>query len=286
MNVLAKILPLATLLATATATSKQIAEFRHINLSPNNEKSPFVGFPNASGIASIQLHYDPAAATGKKRKICIQTRVVGFSPEMLKIYKAKMTRNGVTPYVDFSNLLRSDRPTFSGCRFVNQPTFHDIRYNPELFYVNAYVASSPTSVSDRGVRGQLVQRLFTNVTTDENNVQFEMPGFKASGVTTIWFENAGTKMCINATIKGYDLLLAHFHLGEPGENGVLVADLSSLRVAARRYLGCGSFASLGITNSQLADNVLANPSKYYIQFHVDDVESGLFNYAIRGQFGD
>ena len=129
MKTFAKIPLLATLLATATATSKQIAEFPQINLTPNNEKSPFIGFPNATGVASVQLHYDPAAVTGRKRKICIQTNIVGFVPRKLKIYKAKMTRNGAAPYVDFSNLLSSDRPTFTGCRFVNQTTFHDIREN-------------------------------------------------------------------------------------------------------------------------------------------------------------
>lgn len=152
--------------------------------------------------------------------------------------------------------------------------------------MNAYVTGSPSAVSKRGIRGQLVQRLFTDVSTDENNEQFEVPGFKASGVVTIWFENAGTTMCINASINGYDPRIAHFHRGGPDENGVLVANLSAQRVAARRYLGCGSFSSLGVTNSQLGDDVLANPSNYYIQFHLDDVDSGLFNYAVRGQFGD
>ena len=156
----------------------------------------------------------------------------------------------------------------------------------ELFYVNAHVARPPSPVSKHGIRGQLVQRLFTKVNNDENFDQFDVPGFKASGVATIWFENAGTRMCINATIKGYDPLIAHIHRGVPRKNGVLVANLSAQRVAARRYLGCAPFSSLGVTNSHLADNVLANPSNYYIQFHLDDVDSGLFNYAIRGQFGD
>ena len=151
--------------------------------------------------------------------------------------------------------------------------------------MQANVAASPSALSTRGIRGQLVQRLSTDVNTEENVSPFEVD-LDAYGDVTISLEVAGTTMCIDATIKGFDPLVCHFHKGNVDKNGVLVANLSSLRVAAGRYLGCAAFSSLGISNNQLGAEFLASPSSYYIQFHQNKEGSGVFNNAIRGQFGD
>ena len=151
--------------------------------------------------------------------------------------------------------------------------------------MDAGVASSPSALSRRGIRGQLVQRLYTDVNTDENVAQYETD-LDASGDVTMSLEVAGTTLCMDATITGYDPLVSHFHKGDFGKNGALVANLSSLRVSPGRYLGCASFSMLGISNNQLGAEFLASPSSFYIQFHGDKEGSGHFNEVVRGQFGD
>lgn len=317
MKVFATIPLLATLLATATADSVRGArelkehtgsgdaattkppqrevpvsastvtswKFPQVKLTQANVKFPSIGVPYGAGIAAVQLYYDSAAVLANRRKVCIQTNVLGFIPGQLKIYRATITASGSAPYVDFNSLLKDDSPTFSGCRYVNTTTFNDMKDNSEMFYVEADVAASPYALSRRGIRGQLLQRLSTDVNIDENVAEYEIE-LDASGDVTMSLEAAGTTLCIDATIEGFDPLVCHFHKGDYGKNGVRIADLSTLRVSPGRYLGCASFSALGISNNQLGAEFHESPSSYYIQFHGTKSGGGRFNDVVRGQFGD
>jgi hypothetical protein len=50
-------------------------------------------------------------------------------------------------------------------------------------------------------------------------------------VAAVKFESAGTEICVDATIQGFDPVLAHLHNAQPGVNGPLVVNFSSTRVA-------------------------------------------------------
>lgn len=153
----------------------------------------------------------------------------------------------------------------------------------EYFYVNAQVAESPESLRLRGIRGQFIQRLTTDVSADEEVGQYEQD-LDASGTATISFEDGGTTICMDANITGFDPVASHFHNGPAGANGDLVADFSKFRVAPGRFLGCNTLSGLGIDDSEIASKVLDQPSDFYIQFHLGKQGSGKFNTAIRGQF--
>jgi CHRD domain len=62
----------------------------------------------------------------------------------------------------------------------------------------------------------------------------------ASGVATIKFESAGTVICIDATIMGFDPALAHIHNAKAGSNGVLLVDFTSTKIAPGRFLDASS----------------------------------------------
>jgi CHRD domain len=152
--------------------------------------------------------------------------------------------------------------------------------------VDAGVADSPPSLARLGIRGQLVQGYKTSMSTAEEVDDVE-ENFVGSGVAKVWFEEAGKMMCIDATIVGFDPVVAHLHKGDFGENGVLMAVLSSKKKSPGRFLGCGELSQLRVDSSQrsiLAADFLEYPSHYYIQFHEKSVEYPEFHNAIRGQF--
>ena len=148
--------------------------------------------------------------------------------------------------------------------------------------MNAHVAVDPTALFNRAIRGQLRQRFRTSVVPSE-----EVSPFKgksgASGDATISFDAAGTVICIDATIKGFNPVLVHLHNGKAGSNGDVVVDFSSKKVAPGRFLGCGKLSELGVTNVLLATKILENLSNFYLNFHLGKPNTGDFNVAIRGQ---
>ena len=142
--------------------------------------------------------------------------------------------------------------------------------------MNTHVAGDPTDLFNRAIRGQLRQRFRTGVVPSE-----EVSPFKgksgASGDATISFESAVKLICIDATIKGFNPVLAHLHNGNAGSNGDVVVDFSSMKVAPGRFLGCAS------TSVLLATKILENPESFYFNFHLGEPNTGDFFVAIRGQ---
>ncbi|KAI2505692.1 CHRD domain [Fragilaria crotonensis] len=299
MNVLAiiQLLVAATLFTTTTTatdinsvrgarqlTSDSVITYSQIKLTQGNEVSPFIGVPFATGIATVKLDFKPSR-TNAKWKVCIQTNIIGFTPGLLHVHKGKISENGGA-VVDFSDMLGSS-PTFSGCVSVAQSLYNDIKDNPLcvtgfVLCVNAHVAGDPTSLFNRAIRGQVLQKFRTKVVPSE-----EVSPFKgksgASGFATVSFENAGKAICIDATITGFNPVLAHLHNAKSGSNGAVVVNFTSKKVATGRFLGCGTLSELGVTDSSLASKILANPSSFYFNFHLGNPDTSDFNVAIRGQ---
>ena len=152
----------------------------------------------------------------------------------------------------------------------------------DLFYVKAHVAGDPTALFNRAIRGQLRQRFRTKVVPSE-----EVSPFKgksgASGISTISFEAAGTVICIDATVKGFNPVLVHLHNAKASLNGDVVVDFSSKKVAPGSFLGCGKQSELGVTNALIAQKILADPSSFYFNFHLGKPGTTDVNVAIRGQ---
>ena len=148
--------------------------------------------------------------------------------------------------------------------------------------MNAHVAGDPTALFNRAIRGQLRQRFRTTVVPSE-----EVSPFKgksgASGTATISFEAAGTVICIDATVKGFNPALVHLHNAKAGLNGDVVVDFSTKKVAPGLFLGCGKLSELGATDTLVAQKILAGPSNFYFNFHLGKPGTNDFNVAIRGQ---
>ena len=73
----------------------------------------------------------------------------------------------------------------------------------EFFYVNAHVAAEPVTLFNSGIRGQFKQRFTTPLVPSEAVSPLKGKS-GASGTAKISFESAGSVMCIDATIKGFD----------------------------------------------------------------------------------
>ena len=140
MKVLATLQILVTLLTITNAavesvsgprelTKKSVITRFQVKLTPANELTPFIGVPNAAGVAQVKLDFRPSrSGAGGKWKVCIETNVIGFTPGLLHIHKGTISENGGVA-VDFTTLL-SDDPVFDGCVTVTQAVFNDIKLNP------------------------------------------------------------------------------------------------------------------------------------------------------------
>ena len=157
----------------------------------------------------------------------------------------------------------------------------------EGYYVDAGVSDSPADLAKLGIRGQLVQGYKTKMSTAEE-VDGVEEDFVGSGTAKVWFEEGGKTMCIDATVEGFRAKVAHIHRGDFGENGVQMAVFSKFTKAdGSCFLGCGSLSALGVDASQratFAEDFLANPSHYFIQFHEKKEGTTEFHNGIRGQF--
>jgi len=275
---------LALLLSTADADNRhggaKSTTFPNIKLTPTNEIDPFKGVAFASGKADVTL-------TSKKRRwqVCIRSSVEGFIPGLLHIHAGKISENG-NLVVDFSSMLSKSDPDFYGCVKVTKTLFDDIKLNPDLYYVNAHVAGAPDNVKNLAIRGQLVQAFSTTVLPSEEVSPF-VGKDGASGVARIKFESAGTVICIDATIQGFDPVLAHVHNAQPGVNGPLVVNFSDTKIAPGRFLGCITLSVPAESGQPTIENVVSildNPADYYFNFHGGVPQTSDYNIAIRGQF--
>jgi CHRD domain len=167
------------------------------------------------------------------------------------------------------------------CCFVSQ----------EKFYLNAHVASDPAALAMMTIRGQLVQKFTASLTGSKEVTPFK--GAKnTSGKATVSFEEAGTVACFDAsfyqTVKSSSVpvapfMLAHVHMGAKGTNGAVVLEFTPTRVSSERFFGCRTMKELGISSIQVIADILADPTKFYVNAHVGKAGTDNFNVAVRGQ---
>lgn len=104
----------------------------------------------------------------------------------------------------------------------------------------------------------------------------------AHGVSTISFEEGGNVACIDATIEGFDPLVAQLR-GGPVSNKPLTLDFSSQRLAPGRFNGCIELSAPGTAASVVAaKNILHDPTAYYFLFK----QTKSSTQAIGGQLND
>jgi hypothetical protein len=157
--------------------------------------------------------------------------------------------------------------------------------------VNAQIAEAPSALMIRGVRGQLVQELTTHLTASEEVAPFiGMKG--AHGVATISFEEAGTMVCIDATIEGFDPAVAHLVRRASGgskKKGTKIFNFSTKRLAPGRFNGCGSLSQLALDGNfasvDTVASILHDPTAFCFHFHQAKGDSDN-NHGIRGQLDD
>jgi CHRD domain len=161
----------------------------------------------------------------------------------------------------------------------------------EKFYLNAHVAAEPTALSLMTIRGQLVQKFTANLTGSKEVSPFKGPK-NSSGKATVSFEDAGTVACFDASFSKASksssapvssFMLAHVHMGAKGTNGAVVLEFTPTRVSGQRFYGCRTLKELGISSIHVIADILADPTKYYVNAHVGKAGTDDFNLAVRGQ---
>jgi hypothetical protein len=132
-----------------------------------------------------------------------------------------------------------------------------------------------------GIRGQLVQGFKASLQNQQTVTPYDNVIPDASGTASMTVESAGEIVCFDASIDGFDPMLAHLRFGEIGTNGNLVIDFSSTKVGTGRYLGCVPIGRLGIDIATVLA-ILAHGDSYYFEFHDAESEPDFYT-TIRGQ---
>jgi hypothetical protein len=280
-----------------------------IQLLPTSEVAPFLGVEFASGKAEIDVIFEEDRM-GSEYLICIRATICGFTPELLHIHSADIFENGVV-FADMTNLIDGDSP-IDGCVDTTKKFYELLLFDPvsiivtnrcvrrmriatnclissllyslfqDKFYLNAHVAGTPDELFLMGIRGQLLQA-FTAPLIPEEAVSPFLGVHGSSGVATMRFEAGGSKVCFDAKIIGFDPASAHLHSGAVGQNGGVVFNFSSTKVAPGRFFGCLTIEELNTSITEVRE-ILADGYAYYFNFHrfADPNSLGFFN-TIRGQ---
>lgn len=137
------------------------------------------------------------------------------------------------------------------------------------------------AVETHGIRGQLVQGFTAVIQLVQTPPPNRNVVHGASGKASISVESAGQVICFDANINGFDSSKAQLHAGEMESKGILVMDLSPIKVGTGRFFGCRSIETLGI-DIQTVLRFLADGEGYYLEFPLDEVQEDL-RASLRGQ---
>ena len=141
----------------------------------------------------------------------------------------------------------------------------------------ALALAGPASAAKMGGADQ-GGRPFSTVLTGEAEVNNEgVPNkgdLDGTGSATITVNPGQGEVCYELSVE--DIMLpaigAHIHVGDAGENGMVVVPLTSPD-ASGVSSGCAD------VSRELALEIIRNPENYYVNVHTRDFENG----AIRGQ---
>jgi hypothetical protein len=104
----------------------------------------------------------------------------------------------------------------------------------------------------------------------------------------VWTHKVGHDDILLGPLKAifsYSLLpsVARLYYGQPGMNGPVVFDFSSVKTGPGRFFGCIPIEQLGPNiNVQVVCEVLADGYLYYFQFHQSTTEPGFLT-TVRAQ---
>jgi hypothetical protein len=90
--------------------------------------APFVGLPFAVGVAEVQVIYEEGR-TGSEFLICIEAKILGFSPQLLHIHNAEIFENGAV-FADLTSLLVDGTPETAGCVEISQQFYNILLADP------------------------------------------------------------------------------------------------------------------------------------------------------------
>lgn len=123
-------------------------------------------------------------------------------------------------------------------------------------------------------------RPLSTVLTPEQEVApfVGIPG--ASGEFSARFNPGLEQICVDLRTEGVDLVLAHIHTGAAGTNGPVPFDFSSLiDTESGTAIGCLP------ADRELIQDIIADPSGYYVNVHEDVPPNAGFFQGVRGQLG-
>ncbi len=204
-------------------------------------------------------------------QVCFDLTVSGIDPATAAhIHQAPVGRNG--PVVVG---LTAPTPTSSSCVGVDAALVTSIVSNPAGFYVNVHNAAFPNGA----LRGQLSrgERPMGTILNGASEVDaagaFRKGDPDGSGLAIITVHPEIDTVCAELRVQRIEAAAAaHIHQAAFGVNGAVVMTLPTPGADGR------ATACTAVTN-ELADQIAANPSGFYVNVHNVAFPSG----ALRGQ---
>jgi hypothetical protein len=208
---------------------------------------------------------------------CLDANLQGFVPEVLQIASGKINEVG-TVIADFSPALSNTEPRFRGCaELLLDDWLHMIR-NPDEHYIRA----SPGGVAENyAIRGQIWQAFPALLSNDQVVAPFDTVVEGATGRVRVSVEEGGNRVFFDATVIGFDPVVAKLAQGDPGENGIIVLNFSSTKIGEGRFLGSLTIDELGVSYQHVVE-MLADPGLYYFTFQLGTEAPAAYT-SIRGQ---
>jgi hypothetical protein len=165
--------------------------------------------------------------------------------------------------------------TSSGCAAASRTVVSRILTNASRYYVNVHTTEFPAGA----VRGQLRTQadLGRTITAELTGAQETRNGDPdGTGSAVVRFRRADGQVCFRLTAQNITLpsVGAHIHRAPRGQDGGIVVQFTAPN-ASGVSSGCTA------TPQALIDEILANPSNFYVNVHTTERLAG----AIRGQLG-
>jgi len=151
----------------------------------------------------------------------------------------------------------------------------DLIANPSAYYVNVHTTQFPNGA----IRGQLASATSVAMFGGELRGSNENPptGVTATGAFLLWFDAARSTLFWDVDTGGVaSPTLAHIHKAPAGTNGNIVVNFAT---SASAFVNGELRGSIAIADTELVEDLIANPENYYVNVHTTANPTG----AIRGQ---
>jgi CHRD domain len=244
-----------------TAATRGSTQVLTASLLGSNEVP--AGAPGGSGFATITI--DTA-----KNIVCWALSASGITLPAIASHIHKGPAGVAGPVVE-PLTPPGTNGTSTGCAAIDPALAQDIIANPSNYYVNVHTTEFPAGA----IRGQLgTMRVLTATLFGSNEVPAGAPG--GSGLATIAIYTSTNTVCWTLSASGITLpaIASHIHKGAAGVAGPVVIPLSPPGAN-------GTSAGCTTADAALLQDIIANPSSYYVNVHSKEFPGG----AVRGQLG-